>query len=126
MPTRLVVFLLLSSVLLASCSSSIVLTNNRKPYDIYVNNQLKGSGTARIARSGFPQSATVQVRDAAGNVLVQEKIKRELNLVKFIAGFFYLYPLWFLAWDYDKEIKIFVPNQENKEWDNEPHKGKWD
>ncbi len=113
-------------VLLASCSTSIVLTNNRKPYEIYVNNQLKGTGTASIPRSGFPQRRTIQVRDAAGNVLVQEKIKRELNLIKFIGGFFYLYPLWLVAWDYERVITIYVPNQVNKDWENEPAKSKWD
>lgn len=128
MRKQLFVFLLLASVLFASCTTKILLINNRVPYQIYVNNQLKGTGSAQIPRTGLPQTRTIQVRDASGNVLAQERIRREMNVLKFIGGFFYLYPLWFFAWDYDKEISIFVPNQTNEGFDPQPSKGKskWD
>jgi hypothetical protein len=120
-------------VLLASCSTSIVLTNTSKPYDIYVNNRLKGQGRASIPRTGLPQSKNIMVKDAAGNVLAQQKIKRDLNLLKFVGGFFTYFTLWIVAWDYDPVVEIFIPKQSSEDWDkhdgndkDKPTKSKWD
>jgi len=127
MKLRQATLFILAILLLTSCSSThIVLANNKKPYQIYINNQLKGTGTASIPRSGLPQTRTIQVRDASGNVLAQERIRREMNVLKFVGGFIYLFPLWFFAWDYDKEISIFIPKQTSDEFDAQPSKSKWD
>lgn len=127
-----IIAVVLAVLILASCgSSTIVLTNTKRAYPIYINGENRGTGEVKIQRSGLPQKITVDVKNNSGEILAHEVIRRDINVLQFAAGFFYLYPLWFWSWKYDKKIEIFVPTQVQKsEWDSSPSstpsKSKWD
>ncbi len=122
----------LAVLLLASCgSSSIVLTNTKRPYNIYVNNVNRGKGVVKVQRAGLPKKMTVDVKNSSGEILVHEVVRRDINVLQFTAGIIGLLgpnpllPLFFWSWKYDKVIEIYIPKQ-NSDWDAEPSKSKWD
>jgi hypothetical protein len=126
METKKIIAIFFALLLLVSCgSSTITLTNTKRPYNIYVDKVNRGTGSVKVQRSGLPQKMSIDVKDAQGKILTHEVIRRDLNVLQFAAGFLYLYPLWFWSWKYDKHIEIFVPDQKS-EWDAEPAKSKWD
>jgi hypothetical protein len=113
-------------LILASCgSSTIILTNTQKPYNIYVNNVNRGKGVVKVQRAGLPKKMTIDVKNSSGETIVHEVVRRDINVIQFAVGFLYLYPLWFWSWKYDKVIEIYIPKQ-NSDWDAEPSKSKWD
>jgi hypothetical protein len=130
MEPKKVIAVFLALLILVSCgSSTITLTNNKKPYNIYVNKVNKGTSNVKVQRAGLPQKMTVDVKDAQGNIIAHEVIRRDFNLLQFgvgiIGSVYMLWPLCFWSWKYDKHIEIFVPQQKS-EWDTEPAKSKWD
>ena len=126
MESKKIIAIFFALLILVSCgSSTITLTNTKRPYNIYVDKVNRGTGSVKVQRAGLPKKMSIDVKDAQGKILAHEVIRRDINVLQFAAGFFYLYPLWFWSWKYDKHIEIFVPDQKS-EWDSEPTKSKWD
>jgi hypothetical protein len=133
---NLIVYIVLSALLFSSCGYSVVkLTDNSRPYAVYVDKKYVGMSNTKIKiqRSGLPQKKVIEVKDNYGRLIAHEKVSRDFNLGKFVAGFFYLYPLWFFMWDYDALIEIYVDNQKIKAskspWDTDSlsvRKSPWD
>jgi hypothetical protein len=55
------------------------------------------SSKVGFKRSGFPQKKLIKIKDARGKVIAYEKVSRDFNAFKFLAGWFYLFPLWFVS-----------------------------
>jgi hypothetical protein len=130
METKKIIAIFFALLLLVSCgSSTIVLTNTQRPYNIYVDKVNRGTGSVKVQRSGLPKKMSIDVKDAQGNILANEIIRRDFNILQFGAGvvgfYFMLWPICFWSWKYDKHIEIFVPQQKS-EWDAEHTKSKWD
>ncbi|MES2654419.1 MAG: hypothetical protein V4620_02465 [Bacteroidota bacterium] len=125
------IYLLIVVILFSSCgSSTIVLSDNSRPYAIYVDKQFKGNKSVKIRRSGLPQKKLIEVKDASGNVVGHEKISRDFSIGKFLVSFLYLYPLIFFSWEYDKKIEIYIDKAKQNSrnpWDmDSTSKSAWD
>jgi hypothetical protein len=132
-----IIYLIVGVVLLSSCANSIVTVSDKsKPYYVYVDKKFKGMSTSKVGfqRSGFPQKKLIEIKDARGKVIAHEKISRDFNAFKFLAGWFYLYPLWFFMWEYDNKIEIYIDKQQTNTnnqspWDSDSikvNKSPWD
>lgn len=112
-----IIYLIVAVVLFTSCANSIITVSDKsKPYYIYVNKKFKGMSNTKVGfqRSGLPQKKVIEIKDARGKTVAREKIKREINFLKFIGGWFYLYPLWFYMWEYDKTIEIYIEEKDEE------------
>lgn len=117
-------------VLFTSCGTTIVSVSDKsRQYSIYIDKELKGINEVKITRSGLPQHKVVEIKDGKGNLIAREKISRDLNAIKFIVGFLYLWPLWFSSWHYDKNIEIYISKPQNDaggNWEIDKKKSAWD
>jgi hypothetical protein len=112
----------------------IKVTGNSRPYAVFINNQYKGMTNSEIKfqRSGLPQKKLIEIKDTRGKVIAKEKISRDFNVLKFLVGFVYCYPIWFFSWEYEKKIEIYIDNSNNNNnsntspWDEDKAKSPWD
>ena len=133
MKTKLIYFSVFL-ILLSSCQTSLIkVTGNSRPYSVFIDNQYKGmtNNDIKIQRSGLPQKKLIEIKDAKGKVIAKEKISRDFNVLKFLVGFLYCYPIWFFSWEYEKKIEITIDNSNNNNdnsspWDEEKPKSPWD
>lgn len=133
MKTKLIYFSVFL-ILLSSCGTSLIkVTGNSRLYSVFIDNQYKGmtNNDIKIQRSGLPQKKLIEIKDAKGKVIAKEKISRDFNVLKFLVGFLYCYPIWFFSWEYEKKIEITIDNSSNNNsntspWDEEKPKSPWD
>ncbi len=121
-----IIYLIVVIVLFTSCANSIVTVSDKsKPYYIYVDKKFKGMSNSKVGfqRSGLPQKKVIEIKDGRGKVVAREKIQRDFNVYKFLTGWFYLFPLWFYMWEYDKKIEIYI---EDKNFDTPSEVSPWD
>lgn len=121
---RSCIFLLSISLLLGSCGTTQLVTNNAN-VEIYVNNNFKGKGQATVTRTGPPQKMHVEAR-YQGERVGEINVKRKFEVITLIAGC-YSYGLgWFITWRYPATVIIPTTNETDENKSSEPHLNVWE
>lgn len=96
---KVLAFLLLVCILISGCGTTQIISDNARA-SIYVDGKLKGTGTARITRTGPPQTVNVTAR-YQGRDVSTTRVSRRFDMVTLVGGlytygvgmfFFFRYP----------------------------------
>lgn len=100
----------LAAVFLTACGTTRISVANGTEYDIYVDNRLVGTGTARIDAIGTPHTATVEARDGE-QVMGSVSMSRNIEVGTVVLGCFSYFTALYWAQYYPDYVVIPVRNQ---------------